>query len=68
MNPIFQYIRVGKKYRLVNYGEMHEVFVLKRLGDDNFLVKSLLTMEQFKLKELVQYGVGGDFRIDELGY
>lgn len=68
MNPIFQYIRVGKKYRLVNYGEMHEVFVIKRLGDDNFLVKSLLTMEQFKLKELVQYGVGGDFRIEELGY
>jgi len=66
MNPIFQYIRVGKNYRLVNYGENYEFFVLRKVGEDNFLVKSLLSMEQFKLKELVQYGVGNDFRIEEL--
>ncbi len=53
---------------MVNYGEKHEVLVLRKLGDDNFLVKSLLSMEQFRLKELVQYGVGNDFLIEEIHY
>lgn len=66
MNPIFQNIRVGKNYRLVNYGEKTMFTVLRRISDNNFLVKNLATLEKFELADLIQFGVGKDFEIVEL--
>ncbi|HAR20870.1 MAG TPA: hypothetical protein DCR46_09410 [Cytophagales bacterium] len=66
MNPIFQNIRVGKKYRLVNYGESNQFQVLQKLSENNFLVKNILTLESFELAELVRYGLGKDFEIREI--
>ena len=65
MNPIFQNIRVGHTYKVTNNGERAEFLVLKRLGDNNFLVKSTTSLESFQLEELIRYGVGKDFAIEE---
>ncbi len=66
MNPIFQNIRVGKKYRLINYGERNQFQVLQKISEDNFLVKNTLTLESFELADLVRYGRGKDFEIREV--
>ncbi|ABG59068.1 hypothetical protein [Cytophaga hutchinsonii] len=59
-------IRIGKKYYIVNYGERHEFIVLKRISEDNFLIKDLLTLEKYELQEFMAYGKGDDFELFEL--
>ena len=59
-------IRLGKKYRLTNFGEKCEFEVIQFLERDNFKVKDLFTMEQYELNELIQFGKGKDFAIEEL--
>jgi len=59
-------IRIGKKYYLINYGERHEFIVLKRISEQNFLLKDLMTLEQYELQEFIQFGKGNDFELFEL--
>lgn len=62
----FDVLRTGKKYRLTNYGEKHEFVVESVLANGDFKVKDLLTLERFRLKELITYGKGKDFLLEEL--
>lgn len=62
----FSALRVGKKYRLVNHGEVHDFEIEKALGNNDFKVKDLLTLERFRLKELIAYGKGEDFEVEEI--
>lgn len=66
MNPVFQNLRVGKSYRLTNHGETVRFQILKKLSEENFLVKNLLSLEPFELEELIRYGKGKDFEIREI--
>jgi len=59
-------IRIGKKYYIINYGEKHEFIVLKRIAENNFLIKDLLTLEKYELQEFIAYGKGSDFELFEL--
>jgi hypothetical protein len=59
-------LRTGKKYRLVNFGETHEFVIENILGNGDFRVKDTLTLERYHLKELVRYGKGKDFKIEEV--
>ncbi len=59
-------LRTGKKYRLVNFGETHEFEIENILANGDFKVKDTLTLERYHLKELIRYGKGNDFRIDEV--
>lgn len=59
-------IRLGKKYYIINYGERHEFLVLKRISENNFLVKDLLSLEKYELQEFIAYGKGSDFELFEL--
>lgn len=61
----FSSLRVGSKYRLINFGESTEFIIEKVLGND-FAVKDLLTLERYKLKDLIKFGKGKDFEIREL--
>src|SRR5688572_17061398 len=63
----FDVLRTGKKYRLINFGEKHEFIVENVLGNGDFKVKDLLTLERYRLKELVVYGKGKDFVLEEIG-
>lgn len=61
----FDALRVGKKYRLINYGEKHE-FVIEKILTHDFKVKDIHTLERYLLKDLIRYGQGKDFEIREL--
>ena len=61
----FDNLRVGKQYRVTNYGEASEFEVLEVLEDD-FVVKDLLSLDTYYLSRLVEYGTSDDFDIEEL--
>jgi hypothetical protein len=63
----FDVLRTGKKYRLVNFGETHEFEIENILPNGDFRVKDTLTLERYQLKELIRYGKGKDFYLEELG-
>lgn len=60
-------LRVGRKYNLRNYGEERQIEVLSRLSGRNFKVKDLVTLEVYELEELLRWGIGPDYDVDELG-
>ena len=62
----FDVLRAGKKYRLINFGERHEFIIENILSNGDFKVKDLLTLERYHLKELVRYGQGIDFILEEI--
>lgn len=62
----FDVLRTGKKYRLINYGEKHEFVVENVLANGDFNVKDILTLERYRLRELVAYGKGKDFLLEEI--
>ena len=62
----FDVLRVGKKYRLVNFGDQYEFIVEKILMDGDFKVKDLHTLERYNLKEVVTFGKGKDFLLEEI--
>ncbi|MEM6736287.1 MAG: hypothetical protein AAF620_09490 [Bacteroidota bacterium] len=62
----FSSMRVGKKYRLINYGEKTD-FVLKEVSVNNeYKVQDLHSMEEFFMSELTKYGKGEDFELREI--
>lgn len=62
----FDVLRVGKKYKLINYGEVNEFVVENILGNGDFKVKNIHTLERYLLKDLIKFGQGKDFEIREL--
>lgn len=62
----FDSLRVGKKYKLVNFGETHEFEVEYILANHDFSVKDLFTLERYRLKDLIKFGKGKDFEIREI--
>lgn len=62
----FDVLRVGKRYKLINYGETHEFEVEAILVNHDLQVKDLFTLERYLLKDLIKYGKGNDFEIREL--
>jgi len=62
----FSSLRVGSKYRLSNFGDINEFIIEKILPNGDFAVKDLLTLERYKLKDLIKFGKGKDFEIREL--
>lgn len=59
-------IRVGRVYRLVNYGEVRYLQAMERIGRENFKVKDMDTLELYDLEELLQWGIGKDYDLDEV--
>jgi len=59
-------LRVGRVYRLVNYGEERQIQILSRLGRENFRIKDLATLEVYELEELLRWGIGKDYDLEEL--
>ncbi len=59
-------LRVGHKYKMINYGE-ETVFELIRIKNrDDFIVMDLNSREKFNLKKLTEYGIGKDYDLFEL--
>jgi hypothetical protein len=61
-------LRVGRKYILVNQGEVRKLEIMSRLRGTNFKVKDLDTLELYTIEELLRWGIGKDYDLDELYY
>ena len=59
-------LRRGKKYRLTNYGESFEFQVVDMPEEGAYRVKDLNTLDIYLLHDLVKYGKGQDFDLNEL--
>ena len=59
-------LRVGRRYRLVNMGEVRKIEIISRLSGENFKIKDLETLEFYTIEELLQWGVGKDYDLDEI--
>jgi len=62
----FDVLRTGKKYRLINFGEQHDFIIEHILNNGDFKVKDLHTLERYHLKELITYGKGKDFLLEDI--
>lgn len=62
----FDNLRKGKKYKLRNFGEEIDFQVIDILEENVFLIKDLLTLETYRLHELLEFGKSKDFDLDEL--
>lgn len=62
----FDVLRTGKKYRLINFGEKHEFVIENILTNGDFKVKDLFTLERYHLKDLIRYGKGKDYTLEEI--
>ncbi|MFL0683960.1 MAG: hypothetical protein ACK4SF_03090 [Algoriphagus aquaeductus] len=59
-------LRVGRVYKLVNQGEVRKIEVMSRISGENFKVKDLDTLEHYTLYELLQWGKGKDYDLEEI--
>ena len=59
-------LRVGRIYRLVNQGEVRKIEVMARLSGVDFFIKDLDTLEYYTLDELLRWGKGKDYDLEEL--
>jgi hypothetical protein len=59
-------LRNGKKYSLVNFGDRYEFIIENILGNGDFRLKDLHTLEKYYLKDLIKFGKGPDFEIRDL--
>ena len=66
LHASFNIIRVGQRYRLINYGETYIFEAIEIINDDECVVRSLDTLEKFNLSDLVKYGRGIDFDFEEI--
>lgn len=62
----FSSMRVGKKYRLTNYGEKNDFILMEVVGRNDYRLKDLFSMEDYLMSDLIQYGRGGDFELREI--
>jgi hypothetical protein len=66
LNAAFDIMRLGKRYRLKNYGEVMEFEVVDILDGGDYILKTIDTLEIQNLSDLVKFGVGRDFEFGEL--
>ena len=62
----FDNIRTGKKYYIKNFGEECTFEVHEVMGDGDFRVKDIDTLEMFFLSDFVKYGKGKDYQFEEV--
>ncbi|MCC5919138.1 MAG: hypothetical protein LAT68_01235 [Cyclobacteriaceae bacterium] len=58
-------LRVGKKYRLTNMGDVYD-FQVVEIFEDDFKVKDMNTLDYFYLSETIAFGKGPDYDLYEL--
>ncbi len=59
-------VRIGKKYKLINNHDITEFQVIERLSNSNFLIKDLTSLDVYEFENLVQFGKGSDYSLEEL--
>ncbi|WP_462250218.1 hypothetical protein [Ekhidna sp.] len=62
----FSSMRVGKKYRLINYGEKSEFVLIEVLGRNDYKLRDLFSLENYLMSDLIKFGKGEDFELREI--
>jgi hypothetical protein len=62
----FGVLRVGKKYRLHNFGDRYEFIIEEIMEDGNIKMKDLNTLEILFMNDLIAYGKGKDFELRDI--
>ena len=62
----FNNLRVGKKFKLINFGETYEFEILEIMGNGDSKLKDIYSLEHYNLYDLIQFGKGEDFEIIDL--
>ncbi len=62
----FDVLRVGRRYKLVNFREHYEFIIEEVLANRNFKLKDVHTLELMYMNDLIRFGKGPDFEIREL--
>lgn len=62
----FSSMRVGNKYRLINYGEKSEFTLMEVIGKNDYLLKDIFSLEHYHMSDLTQFGKGDDFELREI--
>lgn len=62
----FNNLRVGKRFRLVNFGETFDFEVMEIMSDGDCELKDVFTLETYSLFDLVRYGKGSDFDVSDI--
>lgn len=58
-------LRVGRVYEFRNMGEVRKLEIIARLSGVNFKVKDLDTTEVYTMEELLRWGKGPDYELEE---
>lgn len=59
-------LRVGHRYKLMNYGETTVFELLRIEKKDDYIIRDLNSLEVYNLKVLTEYGKGKDYDLYEL--
>jgi hypothetical protein len=62
----FSSMRVGKKYRLVNYGEQSEFTLVEVISRSDYKLKDIFSLEHYLMSDLTRFGKGEDFELREI--
>lgn len=62
----FSSMRVGESYRLVNYDEIYEFTLIEVTNNNDYLLKDLITLDQYKMSDLTKFGKGRDFELRKI--
>ena len=58
--------RAGKRYRLVNFGDVYEFTVERFAGSDDYILKDIHTLERYRFLDLLRYGKSKDYDLYEI--
>ncbi len=62
----FSSMRVGKKYRLINYGEKSEFTLVEVISRNDYKLKDIFSLEFYFMSDLTRFGKGEDFELREI--
>ncbi|MGW8123408.1 hypothetical protein ACV07N_12180 [Roseivirga echinicomitans] len=68
MAKSFNNLRIGKKFSLLNFSEKYDFEVVEIFSNGDCRLKDLNTLEHYNLYDLIQYGKGEDFDIEEFNH
>jgi hypothetical protein len=68
MAKSFNNLRVGKKFRLTNFGESFDFQVMEIMADGDCRLKDVHTLEDYRLHDFTRYGMGSDFEVLEINH
>ena len=59
-------LRVGHRYKLINYGEVIDFVLVEIRNHSDYIIKDLNSLEIYDMKILTEYGKGNDYDLYEM--